>query len=52
MTNYFLSLTTVFPGVQGLLVINKTVPCAPGNTVTISTEGSYTLEASSHCATK
>jgi hypothetical protein len=48
----FFFVTTVFPGVQGSLVKNKTVSYAPGNTVTISIEVNYTLEANSRCAIK
>jgi hypothetical protein len=50
VTYLFLWLTIVFHGVQGLLVKNKAMSYAPGNTVTISTEVSCTLEANSHCA--
>ena len=45
-------LTTVFHGVQGLPMKNKTSSYAPGNTVTVSTEVSCTLEANNHRATK
>jgi hypothetical protein len=44
LTYLFLWLPSVFHGVQGLLVKNKTMSYTPGNTVPISTEVSCTLE--------